>query len=346
MRAETAVWIMISLIILILTWETIRPVLTSVIFALTIAYIFHPWHRNLAEKIGERNSGLVLTAGLTVLLMFFVLGFALWVNEVKTYLAFYLDTFFKWLLNQNLPSSLYDVLQRVATDILQRFENYLRAYTYSLPKLTLQVFVLIFTFYGILLNAQLIEKEVYSLLPSEKRELALRLLSKGEETLNMLLRVWLAFSVIKGASLALAFLIFGIANISGAIAAGIFTIILELLPVVGGWMIWLAGAVYLFQRGEILMALLFALYGFFLVSPVPDYFLRHKVASSKSGVNAIIALVGIFGGLFAFGAVGIIIGPVTLGLAATLIEEWKSMTEREGITGDGGNAAETASGSH
>ncbi len=328
MRTETAVWIVVSLIILLLTWETIRPVITPVIFALTIAYIFHPWHKNLAEKIGERNSGLVLTGILTVFLMLFVIGFALWVNEVKTYLTLYLDVFFRWLLNQNLPPSLYDVLQRVAGDILRRFEDYLQAYTYSLPKLTLQVFVLIFTFYGILLNAKAIEKEVYSLMPSERRELALRLLRRGEETLNMLLRVWLAFSVIKGASLAFAFLIFGIANISGAIAAGIFTIILELLPVVGGWMMWLAGAVYLFQGGNAFLAVLFGVYGFLLVSPVPDYFLRHRLAPSKSGVNAIIALVGIFGGLFAFGAVGIIIGPVTLGLAATLIEEWKNITER------------------
>ncbi len=328
MRAETIIWAIISLLILFLTWKTIQPVLTPVIFALTIAYIFYPWHKNLAEKIGERNSGLVLTSFLAILLMLFVLGFALWVNEVKTYLALYLDVFFKWLLNQNLPSSLYDVLQRVANDILQRFENYLQAYTYSLPKLTLQVFVLIFTFYGLLLNAKAIEKEVYEILPSEKRDLALRLIKKGEETLNTLLRVWLAFSVIKGISLALAFLIFGIANVSGAIAAGIFTLILELLPVVGGWMIWLAGTIYLFQGGETLLAVLFALYGFFLVSPMPDYLLRQKVVLSKTGVNAIIALVGIFGGLFAFGVVGIIIGPVTLGLAATLIEEWKTMTEK------------------
>ena len=329
MRAETIVWIVISFLILFLTWETIKPVLTPVIFALTIAYIFYPWHKNLAEKIGERNSGLVLTSLLAILLMLFVLGFALWVNGVKSYLALYLDVFFKWLLNQNLPPSLYDVLQRVANDILQRFEDYLQAYTYSLPTLTLQVFVLIFTFYGVLLNAKAIEKEIYEILPSEKRDLALRLIRKGEETLNMLLRVWLAFSVIKGTSLALAFLIFGIANVSGAIAAGIFTLILELLPVVGGWMIWLAGTVYLFQGGKTLLAILFALYGFFLVSPIPDYLLRQKITPSKIGVNGIIALVGIFGGLFAFGAVGIIIGPVTLGLVATLIEEWKTITEKE-----------------
>ncbi|WP_461866158.1 AI-2E family transporter [Thermococcus sp.] len=329
MRAETIVWIVISFLILFLTWETIKPVLTPVIFALTIAYIFYPWHKNLAEKIGERNSGLVLTSLLAILLMLFVLGFALWVNGVKSYLALYLDVFFKWLLNQNLPPSLYDVLQRVANDILRRFEDYLQAYTYSLPTLTLQVFVLIFTFYGVLLNAKAIEKEIYEILPSEKRDLALRLIRKGEETLNMLLRVWLAFSVIKGTSLALAFLIFGIANVSGAIAAGIFTLILELLPVVGGWMIWLAGTVYLFQGGKTLLAILFALYGFFLVSPIPDYLLRQKITPSKIGVNGIIALVGIFGGLFAFGAVGIIIGPVTLGLVATLIEEWKTITEKE-----------------
>jgi len=40
-----------------------------------------------------------------------------------------------------------------------------------------------------------------------------------------------------------------------------------------------------------------------------------------------VALIGIFGGILAFGFKGLIIGPVSLGVLQTLIEEWKEREE-------------------
>ncbi|WP_457742120.1 AI-2E family transporter [Thermococcus sp.] len=323
MELETAVWIGVSLVILYLTWQTVSPVLSPIIVAVTLAYILYPLHERLSLKVGNRWSALIITGLVTIVSFFFILGFALWMNDVKYSLTGYVDTFFNWLLGLNLPPDAYDLLQKLSQAITDRFNSYVLGYTYSLPKLALQVIVMVFAFYGVLVNAKAIRREVYSLLPPSNRKLAIKLINRAGETLHYVLRGWLLVSVGKGFLMAVAFYIFGISNAGGSIAAGILTAVLELLPVVGGWMVWLGGAFYLFTTGRVGHALALSLYGVTLVSPLPDVFLTKKLGRRQWGVNALVSLVGIFGGYIAFGFVGVIIGPVSLSLLITLLEEWK-----------------------
>ena len=325
MELEAGIWIAVSLIVLYLVWETVSPILSPIILAVTLAYILYPLHERLAKKTGNRVSAFTMTAILTVITFLFIIGFALWINDVKSSLAHYINAFFEWLLTWNLPSAVYELLQKLAEDIPKRFEEYVLGYTYSLPKLSLQAIVMVFAFYGMLINARAIRREVYSLLPPENRELAIKLLERAGETLHSLLRGWLAISILKGVFTAGGFILFELAKPGGAIAAGIFTVIFELLPVFGGWVVWLAGAIYMLNSGNVVGAVVFALYGIVFISPLPDILLRPRLGTRERGVNALISLVGIFGGYLAFGFVGIIIGPVALSLLATLVEEWKEV---------------------
>ncbi|NJE09949.1 AI-2E family transporter [Thermococcus sp. MAR1] len=325
MELEAGIWIAVSLIVLYLVWETVSPILSPIILAVTLAYILYPLHERLARKTGNKVSAFIMTAILTLTTFLFIIGFALWINDVKSSLAYYINSFFEWLLTWNLPAAVYELLQKLAEDIPKRFEEYVLGYTYSLPKLSLQAIVMVFAFYGMLINARAIRREVYSLLPPENRELAIKLLEKAGETLHGLLRGWLAISILKGVFTAGGFILFELAKPGGAIAAGIFTVIFELLPVFGGWVVWLAGAVYMLKGGNVAGAIVFALYGIVFISPLPDILLRPRLGTREKGVNALISLVGVFGGYLAFGFVGIIIGPVALSLLATLVEEWKEV---------------------
>lgn len=117
------------------------------------------------------------------------------------------------------PPSIYELFQKLAEDIPKRFEEYVLGYTYSLPKLALQAIVMVFAFYGMLVNARSIKREVYSLLPPENKELAMKLLEKAGQTLHNLLRSWLVISILKGILTSLGFILFGLAGPGGAIAA-------------------------------------------------------------------------------------------------------------------------------
>ncbi|NJF24688.1 AI-2E family transporter [Thermococcus sp. Bubb.Bath] len=328
MRSETIVWIVISAVIFYLIWLVIEPVLSPIIIALTIVYVTYPAHVRLEKRVGAKKSAFILTILLSIISFLFIIGFVLWISEVKYQLVGYLESFFNWLQSVTVSSqTLNEVLAATSQGVSTRLEKYIISYTYSLPKLSLEVFIMIFVYYGALLNVQEIVEEVYSLIPTTNREFGLRLIDATRNTLDTLLKSWLSLSVIKGSTAALGFWVFGVSQPSGAIALGILVAVLELLPLLGGWMVWLPMAFYLGRSSGILMAILFSLYSAVAVSPAPDILLVPRMTIKKRGLNAFISLVGIFGGLWAFGLVGIIIGPVALGLLTTVAEEWKNMVK-------------------
>ena len=66
----------------------------------------------------------------------------------------------------------------------------------------------------------------------------------------------------------------------------------------------------------------YLLYNILIVSLV-DNILRSYIVSKRTNVPSAIVLVGMIGGLFVFGVVGLIIGPLMLAYLLTLLESFK-----------------------
>jgi len=328
MKTEHVVWVVVSVIILFIVWKTVEPLITPMIFALTVAYILHPAHTRLAQKIGSKESAIVLSAIMSLLLVGFIFGVALWFRDVTGSLVNYINESLEWFISLELPPDIAQSATILFERVSEKLSEYLLSYTLSIPKLLLQAIIFIVVFYGILIHSHRLLAELYSLLPEERRDLGIELIEKARDTLNAILRTWLMLSVSKGVILTLGFYVFRVADLSGSIAAGVVCVVLELLPVIGGWLIWLAGAIYLLTQGQIFAGIMFAIYGALLISPGPDITIRPKLVAEGAKMNSALALIGIFGGIMAFGIKGIIIGPVALGLLLTLLEEWKEQQEK------------------
>ncbi|WP_175059029.1 AI-2E family transporter [Thermococcus sp. 2319x1] len=328
MKTEHIVWIAVSLLILFIVWKTVEPLITPIIYALTVAYILHPLHERLAKKLDTKKSAILLSALMTLLVIGFIFGIVLWFRDVTRSLVIYINEALSWFLSLNLPPDIEKSAAILIERVSERISEYILNYTLSIPKLLLQAVVFIAVFYGILVHSRALSEELYALLPEERRDLGVDLIEKGKETLNAILRTWLMLSIFKGFLLTLGFYVFGVTNLSGAIAAGIFCVILELLPVIGGWIVWIAGAIYLFTQGNIFAGVMLSVYGAVLISPGPDITIRPKLVAEGAKINPALALVGIFGGIMGFGIKGLIIGPVALGLLSTLLEEWKEQKKK------------------
>ncbi|AIF69013.1 hypothetical protein PAP_02965 [Palaeococcus pacificus DY20341] len=333
MQGESIAWLVLSAIILFLVWKTIEPFVTPLIFGAAIAYIVLPVHHRLSKKIGEKSSAIALTAIMGIVSVLFVIGVVMWLRGTLQYIYIYVANALKFITRPDLPLGISETLNSLSTSIPERIKDSLLNYTLSIPLFILQVMVFLGIFYTTLSNTRFLTLELYRLIPQDNRELGEALIKRAEATLSALLRTWLLLSTIKGIFLAVGFIIFDITNVTGAMAAGILCIVLELLPVIGGWVMWVAGALYLILNNDAVLAgILFGLYGAIFISPIPDITIRPKLIAEGAKINAVIALIGIFGGLIAFGFKGLIIGPVSLGLLQTLVEEWK-VREKEIIAG-------------
>lgn len=113
---------------------------------------------------------------------------------------------------------------------------------------------------------------------------------------------------------------FAIAGVPAALLLGVATFLLSLLPI-GPPLIWGSVAIWLFYQGTVGWGIFMLLWGFFLISGV-DNVVKPLLISRGSNLPFILVLFGVFGGVLAFGFVGVFIGPTLLAVGFSLIKEW------------------------
>ncbi|QAX81973.1 AI-2E family transporter [Candidatus Pseudomonas adelgestsugas] len=129
----------------------------------------------------------------------------------------------------------------------------------------------------------------------------------------------------------LAFIGFLIAGVSGALVLGIVTFLLSLIPM-GPPLVWVPATVWLVWNGEYTNAVFLGLWGTFIISGV-DNLLKPYLISRGGNLPLVIVLLGVFGGLIAFGFIGLFIGPTLLAVAYSLLTDW-SITHVEELLED------------
>ncbi|EPJ89554.1 hypothetical protein CFII64_03162 [Pseudomonas sp. CFII64] len=118
----------------------------------------------------------------------------------------------------------------------------------------------------------------------------------------------------------LALIGFLIAGVPGALVLGIMTFLFSLIPM-GPPLIWIPATAWLAWNGEYGMAIFLGLWGMFIISGV-DNVLKPYLISRGGNLPLVIVLLGVFGGLLAFGFIGLFIGPTLLAVAYSLLTDW------------------------
>lgn len=113
---------------------------------------------------------------------------------------------------------------------------------------------------------------------------------------------------------------FAIAGLPNPFMFGALTFALSLVPL-GPPILWGGAAVWLFHNDETGRALFMALYGFFAISSV-DNLIKPLIISHANRMPFALTLMGVIGGLIAFGVMGVFLGPALLALAISLTRHW------------------------
>lgn len=113
---------------------------------------------------------------------------------------------------------------------------------------------------------------------------------------------------------------FAIAGVPAALLLGVATFVLSLIPA-GPPLIWGGAAIWLFYQGSTGWGIFMLLWGLLLISSV-DNVVKPLLISRGSNLPFILVMFGVMGGVFAFGFVGIFIGPTLLAVGFGLIQKW------------------------
>jgi predicted PurR-regulated permease PerM len=111
---------------------------------------------------------------------------------------------------------------------------------------------------------------------------------------------------------------FAIASLSSPLVFGVLAALLSMLPVGGAAIVWVPAIGWLIYQGHWGWAIFMLAWGLMLTGV--ESVLRPFLISGRARISALAIFVGVLGGVPAFGAIGIVVGPVVLSLVLALIE--------------------------
>lgn len=171
------------------------------------------------------------------------------------------------------------------------------------------IFVLIFILYFMLIGREKMEHYIYDILPFSEH-------NKKEvlHEINMIVTSNAIgiplLGVIQGGIALIGYYIFAVPN---ALIFGFLTAIATVIPVVGTGFIWLPLAIYLAIMGDWPNAIGLLCYGTLVVSQV-DNLIRLMLQKKMADIHPLITIFGVVIGLSLFGFMGIIFGPLLLSM--------------------------------
>jgi predicted PurR-regulated permease PerM len=111
---------------------------------------------------------------------------------------------------------------------------------------------------------------------------------------------------------------FTIASLPSPVVFGVLAALLSMLPVGGAAFVWGPAVIWLFFDGRWGFGVFMLVWGILLGGL--DNILRPMLISGRARISALAVFIGVLGGIPAFGAIGVIAGPVVLSLVLALIE--------------------------
>jgi predicted PurR-regulated permease PerM len=332
-------FLVLFLVVAIASVVIVSPLLTALAGGALLAYITHPVYKWLNKKVKSDS----LSALIVSVLVIFIITIPTVV--ITTHLAAQAQNLYievNEYLNEedelicdpaNFVCRSVQAVQNLleneeAKEKILSFANkgtsYLTdkatALVLNLPHLLLMVFVAIFTMFYLIRDGGKIFRRIINAIPLQKKHNQ-KIIKQFSEVTNAIIFGSIVIAIVQGVVAAIGFWIFGIESF---LMWGVITTFAALVPFVGPWLVWFPASLYLIgtgylsgESGLIIRGILLAVYGVLIISTL-DNILKPILVAGKAKVHPLLILLGVVGGLLTMGVMGLLIGPVLLGLLATL----------------------------
>lgn len=324
------------------------PLLQYIMAAALLAYVLFPLHERLAHRavtiggttvtISPRVSASVVTvfgilATVIPLLVFSlvllqtVLSFIDEIGDVDVVET--MRTAARDLgLDETLINGLEEVISSEIEGVLNRgielvLQELLRVLDMSF-QVGLGLLVLVFLLYYFLVDGRRLVGWIGSVAPIDD-EVREELIAEIDAVTSAVLMSHVLVALAEGILGGLGLYLLGVPNVA---FWTVVMVIVSFLPAVGIWLVWGPVVGYLLVTGDPLGAFLLLAYGATVLSVVDNY-LRAVLVDRGSGVHPGTVLVGVIGGLYLFGILGLLLGPVLLATFKAVVEVFSDVYDSD-----------------
>ena len=313
-----------ALMSVLLAALVIRPYLQFILLGMILAYILWPIRARLLSRLERTSTALGLTV-MTIVAIMVPLGYL--ILEAGLEMLEIIDEIRAGELDlADIEAQL--ALLGIETDLDAMFETYsdqiamgleilaftLFGFIRTIPSLFIGLTITVFVLFILLRDGDRLLAWTRSILPIRDE-----IQNELNERLDRLTRASVignvAASLIQAVALGVGLWLLGFDKV---FFLTVLTFIFALLPLVGAFIVWIPLVFYLVAIGDTSAALLLTVLG--MVVSLSDFYTRPLVIGHSAAINSAIIVVGVFGGIVTFGAIGLLVGPVILGGAKIFVE--------------------------
>ena len=333
MNAQRGVLLLVIATLLFLTFQLVAPYLSFVIGALLLAYVLSPLQTRLEDRFEPTTAAAILVVAATlallvpfVALVITVAGEAVAIAQgiAADDVAAQLRAPEAWLNDRlgrevDLSAEIATRLEGLAEPVVGTAPDLVASLTHLTIGLGLSVFLL---FYLLRDGDRLVDwLQTITPLPQSVQE---TLYDRIDSMTRAVLLGHVLVAIIQGGIAGLGLVAVGISN---AVFWTVLMILLSLLPFVGAFLVWGPAAVWLASTGRLPAAVFLFVYGAIVVG-VSDEYLRPVIVDRYANVSPAVIVIGVLGGLSAFGVMGLFVGPIVIGALKAALEVFDEQYDR------------------
>ncbi|HZM33378.1 MAG TPA: AI-2E family transporter [Burkholderiales bacterium] len=321
-----------------LVYLILLPFFAPIAWALFIAFLLHPTHRWLARRLGNRPGGsaslltvatfVMLIGPLTGLGAAFAAQVAELLRQAQNYAADHRPTDLSQLATVPIIGPAIAWLQEATGFSLAQLQAYAvqgaRAILGSLAALGKSAFVgalgtvigflmMMFILFFAIRDGQAMFADLRALVPMSRGERG-RLFDHLASVMRAMVYGTGVTAIVQGILVGIGFAVVGLPS---PIVFGVLAALAALVPLIGTPVVWVPAVIVLAVQGRYGAAIFLAIWGG--ATSTVDNFLRPILVSGRAQVGALTVFIGVLGGVSAFGAIGIFLGPLVLALVIAVV---------------------------
>lgn len=312
------------------------PFLSALTWAFALSVVAMPLHERIEARVKKPNIAAGFSVLVVTLLIFVPAGLVAWqvgvqAQEYLGELQSQVDAGALRDLAARVPGGtrIYDAVLGGETSPAETLVPQARqagSWVASAGAVLFQTAVALFSLFFLLRDRAMVVKAARHYMPLTRAE-ANQFLERIRSVTHATLFGTVVTSTIQGV---LGGLIFALLGIPGALLWGVVMALLSLIPSAGAFVIWLPAAVILAVRGEWGKAAILGGWGALVVGTI-DNILYPWLVGKEVQMHTLTIFLAVVGGLFVFGAPGLVLGPLIVAATMALLDIVRARERRRQI---------------
>ena len=330
-KAQTIGFFVLLLIFFLLAFAILQPFFELLALSGILAFLFMPVQKFLARKLGSESAAALVT----ILCMLVAIGVPMYffgraiISEMFTFYGTYKSGGLHVssdIAIQNLSPAWQARVVSLLGEAAVRLNSWAQDAVLNIAGTLSNVagffvscFVFLFSTYYFLADHENIRTYASALFPLSASQRTL-VVDRLVGAINGIVRGSFLFALMQAGAASIGFWIAGVPQF---LVWGALTFFASFIPTVGSTLTIVPAIVFLLIFKSVPAAIILTTW--FVVVHLPmDYLIPPRLIGSRARLHPLLVLLGVLGGISAFGVPGFIFGPIAMAIFVALVEEYRT----------------------